>query len=179
MTTTRPHENCYWVQPGRLMAGEYPGDRDPGRARQRLDAYLDAGVTFFLDLTEPGELVPYQPVLLEAAAERGIHVEYRRLPIRDADVPRAPAAMARILDVIDEALAAGHTVYVHCWGGIGRTGTTVGCWLVRNGQSGEEALQTIAGHWQTVAKRNRYPYSPETAAQHNYVRNWVEPEASR
>ena len=22
--TFRPHENCYWVVPGRLMAGEYP-----------------------------------------------------------------------------------------------------------------------------------------------------------
>lgn len=34
------------------------------------------------------------------------------------------------------ALAAGQTVYVHCYGGIGRTGTVVGCWLVRHGLSG-------------------------------------------
>ena len=41
--------------------------------------------------------------------------------------------MTRILDDVDAALADGGAVYVHCWGGIGRTGTVVGCWLVRHG----------------------------------------------
>lgn len=31
-------------------------------------------------------------------------------------------------------------VYLHCWGGIGRTGTIVGCWLARNGFPGKAAL---------------------------------------
>ena len=40
-------------------------------------------------------------------------------------------------------------VYVHCWGGIGRTGTVVGCWLVRHGMTGDEALAEFAspGRW--------------------------------
>jgi len=170
----RPHENCYWLLPGRFLAGEYPGNRDPHKARQRLDRYLDAGVTFFLDLTEPHELEPYQPILKEAAAARNLDVEYERLQIRDVDVPDSPDHMREILDTIDAALADGHTVYLHCWGGIGRTGTTAGCWLVRHGQSGDEALATIARHWQTVAKRYRQPRSPETDAQHAYVRHWQE-----
>ena len=32
--------------------------------------------------------------------------------------------MQEILDAVDRALAAGRNVYLHCWGGIGRTGTT-------------------------------------------------------
>ena len=32
---------------------------------------------------------------------------------------------------------------MHCWGGVGRTGTTVGCWLVRHGRSGTEALAEL------------------------------------
>ena len=37
--------------------------------------------------------------------------------------------MGDVLTLIEEALVRG-AVYVHCWGGIGRTGTVVGCWLV-------------------------------------------------
>ena len=55
----------------------------------------------------------------------------------------SPATMTRILDRIDELLAAGEVVYVHCLAGIGRTGTVVGCWLVRHGTSGDDALATV------------------------------------
>jgi IS5 family transposase len=38
----RPHENCYWVLPGRLMAGEYPKrralpDTDIGRIDEQIE----------------------------------------------------------------------------------------------------------------------------------------------
>ncbi|CAK0762941.1 hypothetical protein CCP4SC76_3830006 [Gammaproteobacteria bacterium] len=78
-----------------------------------------------------------------------------------------------ILDRIDELLESGHVPYVHCWGGIGRTGTIIGCWLVRQGLSGEEALQTIADHWITVAKRHFFPRSPQTNTQCEYVLHWA------
>ena len=42
----------------------------------------------------------------------------------------------------------GKNVYVYCWGGIGRTSTAVGCWLVRHGMTGDEALAEIAERWQ-------------------------------
>jgi protein-tyrosine phosphatase len=35
--------------------------------------------------------------------------------------------MTTILDAIDESMTAGKPVYVHCWGGMGRTGTVIGC----------------------------------------------------
>jgi protein tyrosine phosphatase len=38
-----------------------------------------------------------------------------------------------VLDFIDAELAAERPVYVHCFGGIGRTGTVVGCWMIRHG----------------------------------------------
>ena len=99
---------------------------------------------------------------------------HRRLSIRDLDVPRSRDEMSRILDEIDAALALGHTVYVHCWGGIGRTGTVVGCHLVRHGLTGDEALAAIARLWPTMQKSHRRDRSPETAAQHAWVRGWRE-----
>ena len=62
-----------------------------------------------------------------------------------------------------------------CWGGVGRTGTTVGCWLVRHGRTGDEALAHLARLWSRVAKAHRSPRSPETAEQAKYIRGWLEP----
>jgi len=171
----RPHGNCYWLQPGRLLAGEYPGNKDPNVARPRLGAHLDCGLTYFLDLTEDGELAPYESDLRALATARGVAVEYRRLPVVDLSVPRHKREMVAILDTIDAALAAGHCVYVHCWGGVGRTGTVIGCHLVRHGQTGEEALRTLANHWSGVEKAWRKTRSPETDRQCDYVRQWAEP----
>lgn len=173
MSKALPHGNCYRVAP-QLIAGEYPGSSDLLAAQARLLHYLDAGITYFLDLTEEREGVPYRELLMPFAAARGIQVVHQRLPIQDFAVPRTPAAMVEILDTIDAALATQHTVYLHCWGGIGRTGTVVGCWLVRHGQTGEAALATIARHWHGVEKARYHPRSPETEAQHAYVRAWCE-----
>jgi len=61
-TLAAPHENSYWVPlpAERIVAGEYPGDVDARRARVKISAILDAGITCLLDLTEHDELHPYQ-----------------------------------------------------------------------------------------------------------------------
>jgi hypothetical protein len=141
----RPIPNSYWVRPGQLLAGEYPADWHAVASRSRLRQLLQAGITFFLDLSEPGEhgLQSYTSWLQQEAASLGRVAEHRRLPIKDRGTP-TPEGMARILDTIDTALATGQTVYVHCYAGIGRTGSVVGCYLVRHGIGGEQALEEIA-----------------------------------
>ena len=84
------------------------------------------------------------------------------------------AGMYAILDAIDAALAQERRVYLHCFGGVGRTGTVVGCYLVRHGHSGAQALQELVGWWREVPKSTRSPYSPETRQQEQFVLNWVE-----
>ena len=49
--------------------------------------------------------------------------------------------MTTILDAIDEALDRGDPVYVHCLGGVDRTCTAAGCWLVRHGLTRDEPLR--------------------------------------
>ncbi len=172
MTPPLPHANCYWVVPGRLMAGEYPSGWDEPSTRERLRRYLECGVSCFVDLTEPGELEPYEALLREEAGQRARAVRYERLPVRDFQVP-SREGMALILDRIDQALAAGEVVYVHCWGGVGRTGTVVGCYLVRAGLSGEAALERLGEWWNGVAKRTRHPRTPETAEQVAMILHWA------
>lgn len=171
----RPIPNCYWVEPGRLLAGEYPGATTPAEARRKLALFLDAGVDVFIDLTEPGELVPYEALLQEHAVSGGRRVDYHRHPILDVSVPGRRSVMAAILDRIDGALAAGRMVYVHCWGGTGRTGTVVGCFLVRHGLSGEAALSRTLDLWRKMEKAPRRAGSPETHRQREFVRQWREP----
>jgi hypothetical protein len=109
--------NSYRLLDGRLVAGEYPGDRDDAAACAKLGALLDAGVTCFVDLTEPHELDAYHEILAEEAATRGVQARHVRLPIVDISVPSAPEKMRTILDTIDGELTAGGRVHVHCWGG--------------------------------------------------------------
>ncbi len=172
MAPPLPHANCYWVLPGRLMAGEYPAGWDEPSTRERLRRYLECGVSCFLDLTEPGELEPYEALLIDEAGQLALAVRYERLPVRDFQAP-SREGMAVILDRIDAALAAGEVVYVHCWGGVGRTGTVVGCHLVRQGFTGEAALGRLAEWWNAVEKRSRHPRTPETPAQVAMILEWV------
>jgi len=172
---TRPHANCYWIEEGRFIAGEYPGRAEEAASRISVERQLGSGITFFLDPSEKHELVPYAEHLPRTHSESGKPIVYRRMPIRDVSIPESPEEMVAILDCIDAALAEGHVVYVHCWGGVGRTGTVVGCHLVRKGRTGEGALLELAGFWRTVKKRHKRPDSPETDSQKDYVRDWVEP----
>lgn len=169
----RPIADSYWVQPGRLLAGEYPGARDNAQARARLARLLDAGITAFVDLTELDEygLNPYVPLLAELASETGTMLTHRRAAIRDMGTP-THSRMVEILDLIDELLARGENVYVHCFGGIGRTGTVVGCHLVRNGMMGEQALAQIA-RWR-AGTPDGHRASPETERQRRLVLSWYE-----
>ena len=79
--------------------------------------------------------------------------------------------LTRILDEIDEARGAGSTVYVHCWGGRGRTGTVVGCWLMRHGLDDGDPLARIARLRRDVEGAGAP--SPETAAQRAMVTGWT------
>lgn len=166
-----PISNSYWLPGERILAGEYPGAQDPRATEARLEQFLDAGVTSFIDLTSPGELAPYEPVLRQLASRRGLDARYHRMPIGDLSVP-SPEHMCRILDLIESEHTAGRTVYVHCWGGVGRTGTVVGCRLVRDGLDGKAALAKLAELWRTVEKCDWCPDSPETDEQRAFVRNW-------
>ena len=171
----RPIIESYWVEPGRLLAEEYPGRYDGEQTRKRIDALIEAGFNTFIDLTKPNEVSPYSNILLEQAKAYHIEVKYKRFPIGDFGLPTVEQ-MRSILDTIDSELQAGRKIYLHCWGGIGRTGTTVGCYLVRRGKAGEEALRQLAEWWREVPKSQVHSHSPETYQQMEFIRTWEERE---
>lgn len=169
----RPLPESYWVEPDHLLAGEYPANYNVELTRQRLDALLEAGFDTFIDLTKPNETVPYARLLLEQAQMYEVDAKYHNFPIGDFGLP-SPELMRTILDTMDKKLQDGHKIYLHCWGGIGRTGTTVGCYLVRRGKTGEEALRQLAEWWRTVPKSQYHRHSPETREQAEFILTWAE-----
>jgi protein-tyrosine phosphatase len=134
----------------RLAAGAYP------------TAPLE-GIDTYVDLTHEADGAPPYAGRLPPGARR------LAFPVQDYSVPPDDVLVA-ILDGIDAELAGGRTTYVHCLGGLGRTGLVVGCWLVRHGRTGDEALARVAELVRlTPGGRST---SPETPAQRETVRRW-------
>lgn len=140
MTSSWPHDDilhAWWVQLGRLLAGEYPASLDPAKSVQKRRVLLKAGVDSIVDLTENGErswggdvLDPYHDAFCAAADELGVsRPAYARLATPDTSVIDDDG-YDRIVEHIRGELDSGRVVYLHCWGGKGRTGTVVGAWLI-------------------------------------------------
>ena len=118
----RPLANTYWVDPGRVAPGEYPGARNRDDAAGRLRTLLQAGIDCFMDLTQRDEgLAPYAGIAAQEVCRLDTEFVHERHPIVDMCVPRRAQMTTGILDAIDEALDDAKNVYVYCWGDIGRT----------------------------------------------------------
>ena len=175
-STPGPTHRSYWVVEGRFAAGAYPSRSrplEPGQIPDVTAALLDAGITCFVNLTEdhPGggdsHLTRYQDHVTDSAVVLA-H------PIVDVDIPTVDEMIAT-LDAIDDHLRGGGNVYAHCWGGKGRTGTVVGCWLIRHGyvppddpEGGAVVLDGLRGGDSGAGHQP----SPDTPDQEGFIGDW-------
>ncbi len=173
----KPFPRSYWVVPGRFLAGAYPGSRDRDRAGRKIGALLKCGIVRIINLMEEGEcdsqgglFADYESLFQTLGAAWGREVSVIRYPIRDLTAP-SPDVMNRILDEIDFSIVERMPVYVHCRGGRGRTGTVVGCFWVRRGLNGREALAVIED--QRRGTPDDWLPSPETPEQYDLVLSWI------
>jgi protein-tyrosine phosphatase len=111
--------HAWWVEPGRLLAGEYPGARTPEKTATKIRLLVDTGVDSIVDLTTPQDHLESYQAELQVAADNAY-------PIPDNGVIDQDG-YDRILVRIRDEIGSGRRVYLHCWGGKGRTTTVVGC----------------------------------------------------
>jgi protein-tyrosine phosphatase len=170
-----PFPRSYWVVPGRLLAGYFPGHHDEDRARSQCSRLVDAGIRTVMSLMEEPEVnlagEPFGDYAEYLSTDRG-SARFVRMPIMDMSVPD-PEDMRAMLDTIDASLANDKPVYVHCWGGRGRTGTVIGCWLMRHELATAETVFGLIASLR-AAVPDAYLASPETDAQMALVSGWNE-----
>ena len=111
----------HWVVPGKLAGCPEPGITTA--IPYDLDLLRAVGVTYLITLTERD----LDPKLLADAGLKNVH-----LPIFDREAPSINQAYM-LLVRMQALMKRGEVLAVHCKAGIGRTGTTPGAWLIRDG----------------------------------------------
>jgi protein-tyrosine phosphatase len=165
-----PIQQSYWVVPPRFRAGEHPSIGSVDATKLKLRWLMDLGINTIMDLTEIGEAdVDYNYLIINEASFLNIEVTYKRFSIPDWRTP-SQQTMIEILDVIDQNIIEGKNIYLHCYGGKGRTGTVVGCYLVRHGTPVISVLGKIQELRKDIPGSNHK--SPETDKQRKMVMEW-------
>jgi protein tyrosine/serine phosphatase len=110
--------------------------------------------------------LPTSRHLSSVAARRDLDLHRLEFPIADLDVVNDDAYV-EITDAVGQSLGRGGA-YVHCWGGVGRTGTVIGCLLADQGLTHDQVLERLVALRKGTRKAAR-PI-PETKAQRDVIR---------
>ena len=113
--------------------------------------------------------------LVRMAEKRGaeitsLHISQQELwdcyePVPDFSAP-VKVQIDKMVSFICKSLAAGRPVGVSCWGGLGRTGTILACYLVSQGYDADEAIDKV---------RAKRPGSIETESQKAAIKEYARP----
>lgn len=149
--------------PGKKQLGARTGDwnRDLTTDLAQIKAW---GASMLISLVELPEFDELQVPALPLEVER-LGIEWRHLPIRDMHTPgkRFQIVWPELSREIVTTLGAGRRVFLHCKGGLGRTGTIAACLLMESGIPPTEAIAKVR-----AARRSTI----ETGAQEAFVRGY-------
>jgi atypical dual specificity phosphatase len=120
-----------WLVPGKIAGTPLPGIVNS--LELDLAALQRAGITTLITLTE-------RDLPLDALKQAGM--SNLHLPIYDREPPTV-AQIQMLLRRMEILLAKGQVLAVHCFAGLGRTGTVLAAWWVREGLTAHEALRRV------------------------------------
>lgn len=168
--TGRPALYSFKVGDYPIWGCEYPFDLIEEIGKKKLKRALDFGITHFIDLTEDGELHPYEQYIPKDSG-----VQHYRFPIKDQNTPKSIEATHALMQQIDAILQDPKAkVYLHCWGGVGRTGTISACWgAYKNHTDYDTTMENLYEWWKTCPK-SEWRKIPDHSSQLIFIRKYVE-----
>jgi protein-tyrosine phosphatase len=155
--------NPYWIKAEGVRLGIMARPRGHDWLADDIRLLKTAGVNIIVSaLTTPEteELGLEQ----EAPCCRDEGILFLAFPIEDRSVPTSPHDFNALVEIVNEHLASGKTVAVHCRAGIGRSSLIAACLLLRNGVSVDSAFRAI--------ETSRGCPVPDTPEQRRWVENF-------
>jgi len=139
-----PTDESNWVIPDRLLVGAYPAHKEDDLHEEQLTVLLKCGVTTFVCLqseyshhtSKCDEMRPYihdAYQICKITTSKSMmcdpsSLSFLHLPINDCDTTDDDVVL-RLAKGLCWRLVRGEVLYLHCWGGHGRTGTLVAVML--------------------------------------------------
>lgn len=187
-----PTTESNWVILDRLMMGAYPASLDDSQHFEVSRRLLKCGIRTFVCLQDEydhfarpdqwksgkrirpyiydtAEVFQKDPSIFHNAKERSKTIEMLHVSIKDCSITTDKL----VLDLAEEMcwrLCKGEVMYIHCWGGHGRTGTIIAVMLgMLFALDANEALARTQ-HFHDLRHSPLGAQCPQTVQQRNQVR---------
>ncbi len=144
------YERFKWLAPGKLAGGPHP---------DLYDGLVNVA-PFFRSQGIGAILSVYDKPLTPDPGEFGFRYLFAETPNF-----RPPQDLPPLLQFIHEEVEQGRGVLVHCFAGIGRTGTVLAAWLLQQDVtlSAAEAISRVREEYVPEYARLRFPEDPSQA----------------
>jgi protein-tyrosine phosphatase len=151
----------YWIEgtwPGRLAIAPRPRGGD--WLEDEVRSWRQAGLNVIVSLLTEDEIADLD-LTQEAELSKAEGLQFLAFPIVDRSVPSSRSAAVDFVRTLEQALAKGKNLVIHCRQGIGRSALIAACLLILSGADAETAFQRVSAA--------RGVSVPETSEQRQWV----------
>jgi hypothetical protein len=145
----------YWIN---QQIAIVPRPKGEDSLEDEMNALREAGIDVVASMLEENEIIQFGLQHEQSAAERA-EIIFINFPVPVLGVPLETTTFAEFLVKIEEHLAAGRRVGIHCQASIGRSSVVATSLLIRSGISPDEAWTHVS-----IARENQVPDTPEQRA---------------
>lgn len=150
----RPPFTTTWIEPTRILIGSIP------TSPQDIETLKKLGIDSILTLTRAGLTCPGMSEVLR-------NVSYEHIPIPDGSIGSDDVMLSAVA-YIAARINQKHSIYIHCRGGIGRSGTILIAYYVLYRKL------SVAEARQIVSVRRNYEGNATAADQGSPQREWID-----